>query len=75
MGTACGNYKLREAYHPFFRLGKREGARSTTAPCGRYRECELAQWSKLCEVSNEQTILGTTRGLIVTCPKNKFLSE
>ncbi len=35
---------------------------NTTATCGGNRECELAQWSKLCEVNNEQTILGTTRG-------------
>ena len=46
----------------FYLSGLREGARNTTAPCGRYRECELAQRSKLCEVNNEQTILGTTRG-------------
>ena len=35
---------------------------NTTATGGGFRECELVQWSKLCEVSNEQTILGTTRG-------------
>ena len=34
-----------------------------------------AQWSKLCEVSNEQTILGTTRGLNISCFLNKVPSE
>ena len=49
-------------YHPCFILDEIGRARSTTAPCGRCRECELAQWSKLCEVNNEHTNLGTTSG-------------
>ena len=45
----------------FYLSGLSVGARNTTAPCGRCRECELAQRSKLCEVNSEQTILGTAR--------------
>ena len=51
----------------------REGARNPTAPCGRNRECELAQRSKLCEVNSEQTILGTASGLNLTgCYRYSF---
>ena len=39
-------------------------ARNTTAASGGNRKCELAQRSKLSEVNNEQTILGTARGLL-----------
>ena len=47
-------------------------ARSTTAACGGYRKCELSQRSKLCEVKNEQTILGTARGhLWVQIPSSR----
>ena len=57
----------------FCRRQNREGARNTTAPCGRNRECELAQRSKLCEVNSEQTILGTASGLnVIFCQKCSF---
>ena len=35
----------------------------------------MAQWSKLCEVNNEQTILGTARGLDIIFLNSNLSSD